>query len=110
MADKKFTSGPWKVIFLTEHTGEECVLVIPTDVHGVHRGSGPICEVLSKKLDDADEISISNAKLIAAAPEMLEALEDAIAICEKDMQYILYNGRLRSVLHAAIAKAKGEKA
>lgn len=79
MSDKKFTPGPWKAIFLTEHTGEELVLVIPTDVHGVHRGSGPICEVLSKNLDDADEISISNAKLIASAPDLYVALEKAVA-------------------------------
>ena len=44
-----------------------------------------------------------------AKKEMLEALEDALATCEHDMQHILDNGRLRSVLRAAISKAKGEE-
>lgn len=69
---------------------------------------GPVCEVFSQKVGIPDEACIANGDLIAAAPEMLEALEDALATCEHDMQHILDNGRLRSVLRAAIAKAKGE--
>ena len=59
-------------------------------------------------LDVAEFYSAKDATLASAAPEMLEALEDALATCEHDMQHILDNGRLRSVLRAAIAKAKGE--
>ena len=60
-------------------------------------------------LDVAEFYSKEDATLASAAPEMLEALEDAFATCENDMQYILDNGRLRSVLRAAISKAKGEQ-
>ncbi len=39
---------------------------------------------------------------------LLAACEDALATGEHDMQHILDNGRLRDVLRAAIAKARGE--
>jgi hypothetical protein len=47
----------------------------------------------------------ADARLIAAAPELLQACKDALATGEHDMQHILDNGRLRDVLGAAIAKA-----
>lgn len=45
--------------------------------------------------------------LASAAPDLLEALEDALATCEQDMQHILDNGRLQGVMRAALAKARG---
>lgn len=39
--------------------------------------------------------------------ELVEALEDALATGEHDMQHVLDNGRLRDVLRAALAKWKG---
>ena len=108
MKETKFTPRPWKAITFTLHTGEETVRIVPTDAYGIIRGPGPICEVFSQKVGILDEACIANAHLIAAAPEMLEALENALATCEHDMQHILDNGRLRSVLRAAISKAKGE--
>lgn len=60
-------------------------------------------------LDVAEFFSAKDARLASAAPEMLEALEDALATCEQDMQHILDNGRLQGVMRAALAKAKGEQ-
>ena len=45
-----------------------------------------------------------NARLIAAAPDMVAALEHAVDSFEDDLQF---RGDLR-ILQAAIAKAKGE--
>lgn len=50
-----------------------------------------------------------DALLIAAAPDLLAACEDALTTGESEMQHILYNGRLRRVLRAAVKKAKGEQ-
>lgn len=57
----------------------------------------------------AEFFTAKDATLASAAPEMLEALEDALATCENDMQHILDNGRLRNVIKTAITKAKGQQ-
>lgn len=94
MSETKFTPAPWTVARI--HSNGNWLSMIVGDCK-------PIAEV------NCDCLEASNAHLIAAAPEMLEALEDALATCEHDMQHILDNGRLRSVLRAAISKAKGEQ-
>jgi hypothetical protein len=57
--------------------------------------------------DDSDEESRANAHLIAAAPELLEALESVVSQLEG---HVLHNGDVSAIntAYAAIAKAKGE--
>lgn len=58
---------------------------------------------------DSSQI-LANALLIAAAPSLLEACQDALKTNDKEMQHFLDNGRLRKVLQDAIAEATGESA
>lgn len=51
--------------------------------------------------DWQDEESLANARLIAAAPELLEALEAVISVADRDT--LIFRKA-----HEAIAKAKGE--
>lgn len=50
----------------------------------------------------------ANARLIAAAPEMLEALERCIAIANSAGGHGVIPGRIIEIARAAIAKARGE--
>lgn len=98
----EFTPGPWKIFdgWGSSKFAPVVVDCIP-DADGKFVGNC-ICHVATTN-EDAE----ANANLIAAAPDMYEALEDALRTCEQDMQHILDNGRLRDVLRAALAKAKG---
>jgi hypothetical protein len=52
------------------------------------------------------EMSVANARLIAAAPELLEALEGIIDIGKRDLTNPKYDGYFRTA-REAILKAKG---
>jgi hypothetical protein len=96
----KHTPGPWKyspqterVYFTDKKSGEE----------------PPICEMAVSDImaiQNEDEVA-ANAHLIAAAPELLEALK-AVRAWLND-----YNGHMgvpqTKMIRAAIAKAEGEK-
>lgn len=66
---------------------------------------GPFREICrSYDLDPADlNETVANARLIAAAPEMLEACEAALGLAKE-----MSEGDLYDQLKNAIAKAKGE--
>lgn len=97
-----YTPGPWKIFDGWGSSREKPIIVdsIPDD-NGKFVGNC-ICFVATTNDDAA-----ANARLLAAAPDMLAALEDALRTCDQDMQHVLDNGRLRDVIRAALAKAKG---
>ena len=55
-----------------------------------------------------DEVT-ANAKLISAAPDLLDALEDLMDHENKQKMSLAPDSRLRIKVYNAIAKAKGEK-
>lgn len=90
MSDSKHTPGPWEIAeFGRNHTiliyGPDEILV--ADCGGILRRSHEEME--------------SNARLIAAAPDLLAALEDVVRVADRDT--VIFD-----VARAAIAKAKGE--
>lgn len=95
------TPGPWPI----ERTGDgKRIIVGPGLIEGPH--GYDIAEVYS---DDCDpEEATANARLIAAAPELLEALEKLAAFADE------VTGKVEPPLPAlaraweAIAKARGE--
>ncbi len=78
-----YTPGPWAVI-----SGEVCAA-----------GYGPIAHCDRENRNTKPVERDANARLISAAPELLEALEAV-------MQFPL-NHKANLAAHAAIAKAKG---
>lgn len=87
-SETKWTAGPWT---LNQENGL-CLFV---------RGSSdyPIAEVLRQNFDAT---LFANGKLIAAAPELLEALEGVIAL--SDRKHDAWDKA-----RAAIAKARGTR-
>jgi len=101
----KFTPGPWKVgesigANIVTKTGEmrACFTVIEAD--GFIAGSGV---AMAHIKPDADE-SNANARLIAAAPDLLAALEWMVSAYTDEDDSGPFIQRAR----AAIAKATGE--
>ena len=103
---EKYTPGPWNANF-TRFSGWVVGFHITDTKHGSLR---PICEAYDKTgAMNPDEIA-ANARLIAAAPELLEALMLAESVYR---QNCVNEGEPSSVLdamQAAIAKATGEQA
>jgi len=91
-----FTKGPWHISMPT-HTGRwagfntnggTCVGIYATGEDLEAIALVPKDEILINSVQD----NIANAKLIAAAPEMLEALQKAIAvITETDWDVVGYS-------------------
>ena len=70
MSDTKFTPGPWEDVGPNE-SGERCIYGADDTAVAVTIPSG--------NPDLNEDRSIANANLIAAAPRMYEALQEAIA-------------------------------
>ena len=94
MTANKHTPGPWS--FYTEPQPNGCPVV----------GSNGLLICMlghSVRMADQKEIALANARLIAAAPELLEALKDILSNCldSDGLSRAYENAR------AAIAKATG---
>ena len=91
-----YTKGQWEITstLVTCSTQIEC-------------DGKRICEVKhfdNFKQDPDDEQGLANAKLIAAAPELLEACERALGVLEDENIF----GQARLLLTVAIKKATGQ--
>ena len=93
MSETKFTPGPWKMYrngyVLSEETGERVCTPHST------------LPEASKVSDHIKDLK-ANARLIAAAPELYEALEDASDLLDR-------MGYLSSEFREVLAKARGEQ-
>ncbi|NTG61827.1 hypothetical protein G6L45_16225 [Agrobacterium rhizogenes] len=116
MADSKHTPGPWKAIAMGGSSTIVSTILPPrNDTRskvGYGYRDGEYC-IGYPFLDDEDRVrmdfvcfSHDDARLIAAAPELLEALK---AVIEWDHQFneLDADQSLRPKLLAAIAKAEG---
>ena len=96
----KHTPGPWKFVHETDHSAYETDDVVKAGVFyiaSIHRMIG---------VSEDDNQTSANGNLIAAAPDLLTALEESI-------EYSPYKGESEETpflrrARAAIAKAKGE--
>ena len=88
----KHTPGPWEI---QTTTGLQIYITQPQNI--LNRKPGFYAEV-RRFTTNVDEVK-ANANLIAAAPDLLEACEIALASDDRNVQH---------VLRSAIAKAKGE--
>ena len=85
----KHTKGPWKVDEKTEYTisvhapWSDRVKVVEEQTFGDYRGA-LICEMHYNSGVPTKEKALANAKLIAAAPDMLEVCKSILADDEQD--------------------------
>lgn len=94
------TNGPWKVLEHARGRGKTCVTTANgAPVHAV------ICEIDTKSVATDDATRLANARLIAAAPELLHALK-AISDYVAVMQGHRISG-ISKLATNAINKAKG---
>lgn len=100
----KHTPGPWKI---TGETGDGKRIYVESDMERDNREC-PRCEVDS---DDCDsDMAMANARLIAAAPDLLAACEAAVEAIEEHVsdepEAPAWAAKLHKQLEAAIAKAR----
>lgn len=97
---EKHTPGPWAL------DDSECGDLRLLDLEGRTLVLVPGC--WPDRRDDDDPEAVANARLIAAAPDMLELLEDWARVLADGVNLAIQPGSYAHVmLRAAIAKAKG---
>ena len=97
--DTKHTQGPWKVLEHARGRGRTCV----TTSNGAPI-SAVICEIDTKSVATDDATRLANANLIAAAPELLNALKELCA--DKYLADPINADRMKNA-RAAISKVEG---
>ena len=98
MSDTKHTPGPWKANFVISGAAY------------IFGGDRNFARVFNEWQDEANREA--NARLIAAAPELLEALESIAEFWNRDQNEKAMIGACWHAIEtaeAAIAKAKGEQ-
>jgi hypothetical protein len=98
----KHTKGPWVV------DGKHYRGTLDEHYHAITAGCGYHLNDEDDGFEIAGCISTANARLIAAAPELLEALEMAVAEYEKLPHSLGYEFTHLSAMRTAIAKARGK--
>jgi len=103
MSEAKFTKGPWN----QESTGDGKRICI-----GLGMFDGPngydVAEVYSDDVTEETCVEAqANAHLIAAAPELYEALDGLIGVTDRPSAPDYVRDAIRAA-HAALAKARGE--
>lgn len=106
-AAKQHTPGPWHV--LIEQSGQDGDFITRTIVSSdIKQNLSEVAIATTGSFDD--ETEAANARLIAAAPEMLEALEEAKRIIEHHLNdWIITTTEQEKTLkkiEALVAKAK----
>lgn len=100
MSEAKHTPGPWEV---AQYSDGAYIMSDHVDPgFGVKQ---EVARVHAKRHDDAR--GHANARLIAAAPELLEALRK---IDDEDGRHFHIDANCKCLLRAAIAKAEGRQA
>lgn len=111
--ETKWTPGPWYIFGKDEEAEDwEVIEIAKGDCPSPEfksivwvRGTSPTEECLSSEITDEDQ---ANAHLIAAAPELAEAMHNMIALARPlfrdDAQLLAL-----SLAESALAKARGEQ-
>ena len=125
MSETKHTPGPWEALFPESRRHNEGVDVTyfqvltqktkaqlraeGRDHYNRHHEDVANVSIVSNQFwwDMTDDEAKANARLIAAAPELLEALEEIMKQTDQRSNYLIDHVYL--IAAAAIAKAKGEE-
>jgi hypothetical protein len=111
MSTPNHTPGPWRIIDSIEQSK---ATIVGADFPAM----GFVADVNLCRNNDKEEVDgAANARLIAAAPELLEALKHALAVCEAETELRGENdtddyeggaaGPVAEMIRDAITKAEG---
>lgn len=98
----KHTPGPWLMVE-AEIIGRDYLAIMQSKLKEKEGPYPLICEITN--MIHKTEEDVSNARLIAAAPDMLEALEEVI----KSLETGKWNKSTYPMAKEAIKKAKGDE-
>ena len=93
---KKHTPGPWAILERAEDSRTH-----------ISNGAHIVCTLGTTRTDGSPNHS-PNALLIAAAPDLLSALEEMMAVFQDHEQYDEESAEVIQSARAALRKAKGE--
>ena len=102
---EKFTPGPWKYSEIKDWSQFS---VSQQDGAPYTHWASDVCNVPYIPNCQPREVAEANARLISAAPEMLEALKIALTVIQEETNDFQYDERSK-VVAAAIAKAEGHE-
>jgi hypothetical protein len=103
MNTQKHTQGPWKSYLYGKDSYGRTIATV-----GANDGNNRICELCAVDLP-VDSIE-ANAQLIALAPDLLEALYDALPCVEESEEFDKpHSPKLSLKIRALLAKAEGVK-
>jgi hypothetical protein len=114
-----FTPGPWVPTYFTRPDGTEIETVeqvAETTAHSARQGDGTTLHGVTLTGDDDGVVvcytgngptSEANARLIAAAPDLYDALDNLVANVTEAFPALADLGPITKA-HAALAKARGE--
>lgn len=110
MSETRWTSGPWVIIPAIEYDGDDDELEGSyTSPAGIEGDDGsPVCAFGIAEGSGVLFENEANYHLIAAAPELYEALSDALALLEQLYPKPARNGEIARA-RAALSRARGEK-
>lgn len=108
---KRPWNGPkWNLEIFDSEPCDECggdpVFIVTGPAHSAHDGS-PMDYVIASLCPSNEACGVdqqANARLIAAAPELYEALEDLVS----RVDYVLRDDAEHATARAALAKARGD--
>lgn len=104
--ETKFTPGPWT--FSTSPEGwSNTIHVAQADGAPYTDGYSDVGYIIQTCRGEEESTQMANARLIAAAPDLLEALREMVSQFTKTPS-TLTDSLVRGKAHAAIAKATGE--
>ena len=108
MENSKHTPGPWKIGIAKNQNNALAVFDSRAEVGNNPKDHRCICIVTEPEM--ADKEDEANAALIAAAPELLAALKECVAMLEKIEEEINYTqvGLSTTIIAALAAIAKAE--
>jgi hypothetical protein len=96
MSAAKLTPGPWRAVHYEKVDVWDVVAPLPDEP-----------DVEDNRYSLIDPPSAADARLIAAAPDLLEALVEVERLATRNADYIGQDGQHIKRVRAAIAKARG---
>jgi hypothetical protein len=105
--ENKHTRGPWavKTMYYRGHGSSETYFIYDADGNMLHSPGGDAGTMKSPEPYEGFGFKQEDARLIAAAPDLLDALEELVRICQSDLE-LQFGEKLGKKIRTSLAKAR----